>query len=343
MLRGQSIEEQATSWSMPVAMLGKHGKAVNMIERVGSLYSLGSLRIVKRLDAGNFNDSFLVSDDKNEKYVVRTSEGPIPELEGSLAIQDIVFKSGCSVVGPRMSANNRYSELLEDTNGGKMAVSVIDYKEGVTHDIIEENSISIKTFFSIGYHLAKLHTAFSEIDIDDTNLNKWFERGNCFNCLNEEHKGLEKDSYFASKYLEYQEMCKKKYGDDRIIHCDIHFDNILISGSSVYFCDFDDVCLGDHRMDIALLLFDLAIINDPAGDWATINHYATSIIDGYNGESKTSKVAISDLLDCFRLLELSFFILYGEQDINDLRDGWVRRYLLNRKEMIVNDQPFWRA
>ena len=57
MLRRQSIEEQGTSWSMPVAELGKHGEAVNMIERVGSLYNLGSLIIVKRLDAGNFNSS----------------------------------------------------------------------------------------------------------------------------------------------------------------------------------------------------------------------------------------------------------------------------------------------
>ena len=328
---------------MPVVTLGKNGKGINMIERIGSLYNLGNLKIVKRLDAGNFNDAFLVSDDNNRKYVVRTSDDPIPELEQSLAIQDIVFKKGCSVVRPRMSTDNRYSELLEDTNGQKIAVSVIDYKEGVTHEIIEENSISVGTFPSIGQQVAGLHRAFSDIDINDVKLNKWFDNDNCFNCFDQEHKNLEKDSYFVSKYLEYQEICKKNYSDNQIIHCDIHFDNILISGSSVYFCDFDDVCLGDHRMDIALLLFDLAIINDPAGDWATINHYATSIIDGYNGESKSSKVATSDLLDCFRLLELSFFVLYGEQDVNDLRGGWVRRYLLNRKEMIVNDQPFWRV
>ena len=326
---------------MPVVTLGKNGKGVNMIERIGSLYNLDNLRIVKRLDAGNFNDSFLVSDDNNRKYVVRTSDDPIPELEESLAIQDIVFKKGCSVVRPRISRSNRYSELLEDTNGREMAVSVIDYKEGVTHEIIKENSISVSTFPSIGQHLARLHRAFSEIDMNDVKLNKWFDNDNCFNCFNREHKNLEKDSYFVSKYLEYQEICKKKYSDNQIIHSDIHFDNILISGSSVYFCDFDDICLGDHRMDMALLLFDLAIINDPIGDWATINHYAASIMDGYNEESKTSKVAISGLLDCFRLLELSFFVLYGEQDINDLRDGWVKRYLFNRKEMIANNQPFW--
>ncbi len=312
-----------------------------MIERIGSLYNLDNLRIVKRLDAGNFNDAFLVSDDNDRKYVVRTSDDPIPELEESLAIQDIVFKKGCSVVGPRMSRSNRYSELLEDTNGREMAVSVIDYKEGVTHEIIEENSISVSTFHSIGHHVAKLHRAFSEIDINDVKLNKWFDNDNCFNCFDQEHKNLEKDSYFVSKYLEYQEICKKNYSDNQIIHCDIHFDNILMSGPSVYFCDFDDICLGDHRMDMALLLFDLVIVNDPIGDWATINHYAASIIDGYNEESKSSKAAISGLLDCFRLLELSFFVLYGEQDINDLRDGWVRRYLFNRKEMIANGQPFW--
>ena len=39
-----------------------------MIERIGPLYDLGNLRIVKRLDAGNFTDSFLVSDDNNRKY-----------------------------------------------------------------------------------------------------------------------------------------------------------------------------------------------------------------------------------------------------------------------------------
>ena len=326
---------------MPVVTLGKNGKAVNMIERVGSLYNLGNLKIVKRLQAGNFNDSFLVSDDSDKEYVVRTSDDPIPGLEESLAIQDIVFRKGCSVVRPRMSRSSRYSELLEDTNGREIAVSVIDYKEGVTHEIIEENSISASTFHSIGQHVARLHRAFSEIDINDVKLNKWFDSDNCFNWFKKDPKSLEKDSYFVSEYLEYQEICKKYYRDNQIIHSDIHFDNILISGSSVCFCDFDDICLGDHRMDMALLLFDLAIINDPIGDWATINHYAASIIDGYNEESKTSKVAISGLLDCFRLLELGLFVLYGEQDINDLRDGWVKRFLFSRKEMIANNQPFW--
>jgi len=312
-----------------------------MIERIGPLYNLGNLRIVKRLDAGNFNDSFLVSDENNRKYVVRTSDDPIPELEESLAIQDIVFEKGCSVVRPRMSRDNRYSELLEGTDGRRIAVSVTDYKEGATHEIIEEHSISTNTFHSIGQHVAELHRAFSEIDMNDVKLSKWFDNDNCFNCLNPEHKNLEKDSYFVNKYLEYQEICKKKYSDSQIIHSDIHFDNILISGSSVCFCDFDDICLGDHRMDMALLLFDLAITSDPIGDWATINRYATSIIDGYNEESETSKVAISGFLDCFRLLELSFIVLYGEQDTNDLPDGWVKRFLFNRKEMIANDQPFW--
>ena len=309
-----------------------------MIERIGPLYDLGNLRIVKRLDAGNFNDSFLVSDDNNRKYVIRTSDDPIPELEESLAIQDIVFKKGCPVVRPRMSRGNHYSELLEDTDGRRIAVSVTDYREGATHEIIEENSINVSTFRSIGRHVASLHGAFSEIDMDDIKLNKWFDNDNCFN---QEHKNLEKSSHFVSKYLECQEMCRKKYSDNQIMHSDIHFDNMLICGSSVYFCDFDDICLGDHKMDMALLLFDLAIVSDPIGDWARINHYATSIIDGYNEESKTNKVAISDLLDCFRLLELSFFALYGEQDASDLPDGWVKRFLFNRKQMIANDQPFW--
>ena len=318
-------------------------KETGMLKRIGSLYGLGEVNMIRRLDAGNFNDSFLVSNSDDMRYIVRTSHDIVPQLEESLGIQDTLHRQGCSVARPRTSTNDRYSESLEDGDGRRITVSILDYWDGVTHRIIEKESISVDAFHAIGQHLARLHQALSEIDTDDVKLNKWFDSDNCFSCFDREHKNLEKDSCLLNTYLECQDRCKNKYSAAHIIHSDIHFDNILLCGSDVCFCDFDDMCLGDHRMDVALLLFDLAIVNDPPGDWNAINRYATSIIDGYNKARGQRTLAISDLLDCFELLDLSFCILFRECELDGIEDGWVKRYLLDRDERIVNDKPFWRA
>lgn len=318
-------------------------KKTGMLERIGSLYGLGEVTMIRTLDAGNFNDSFLVSNSDDMRYVVRTSHDIVPQLEESLRIQDAVYRRGCSVARPRRSTNDRHSESLEDADGRRITVSILDYRDGVTHEIIEKDSISVDTFHAIGQQLARLHQGLSGIDSDDVNLNKWFDGDNCFNCFDREHERLEKDSCLLSKYLECQDRCKNRYRADQIIHSDIHFDNILICGSEVCFCDFDDMCLGGNSMDVALLLFDLAIVNDPPGDWNAINRYAISIIDGYNQASRETKHAISDLSDWFELLDLSFCILFRECELDDLGQGWVKRFLLDRNQRIVKNQPFWRA
>ena len=318
-------------------------KETGMLERIGSLYGLGELEMIRRLDAGNFNDSFLVSSSDGIRCVVRTSHDIVPQLEESLRIQDTLYRQGCSVARPRSSINDRYSESLDDSDGRRITVSVLDYRDGVTHAIIEKDSISVDTFHLMGQHLARLHQGLSGIDVDDVSFDKWFDSDNCFNCFDREHEKLEKDSCLLNMYLECHERCKNKYSADQIIHSDIHFDNILICGSDVCFCDFDDMCLGDDRMDVALLLFDLAVVNDPPRDWNAINRYATSIIDGYNEASGERTLAISELYDWFELLDLSFRIVFRECELDGLEEGWVKRYLLDRNDRIVKNQPFWRA
>ena len=318
-------------------------RETGMLERIGSLYGLGEVEMMKRLNAGNFNDSFLVSNSDDMRYVVRTSHDMVPQLEESLRIQDTLYRQGCSVARPHRSTNDRYSESLENGDGRRITVSILAYRDGETHAIIEKGSISVETFHAIGQQLARLHQALAEIDRDEVKLNKWFDSDNCFNCFDREHQNLEKASCLLTKYQECQDRCKNKYSADQIVHSDIHFDNIIICGSDVCFCDFDDMCLGDRRMDVALLLFDLAVVNDPPRDWNAINRYATSIIDGYNKASGDTKLAISDLPDWFELLDLRFCILFRECRLDGMEQGWVKRYLLDRNERIAKNQPFWKA
>jgi Ser/Thr protein kinase RdoA (MazF antagonist) len=132
------------------------------------------------------------------------------------------------------------------------------------------------------------------------------------------------------------------YQNLQMIHGDIHFDNIIIGKSNTFFCDFDDVCIGDYRMDLALLLFDLAIISTPIGDWSTINKYANRILKGYNENSNHPNVEFDDLEPLFKLLEINFYIEFRTLESTDLEDGWIKRFLINRRDSVESKKVFWR-
>lgn len=308
-----------------------------MTKEVARLYNLPNVKIVNQLKSGNTNASFLINTDVG-KFVLRHLLVDKDKTEINLQIQERIAKATDLAAVPIQSINRRYVETSEIDKEKNKSISLVKYIEGETHNIIESDTIEEDYFSSIGKNLAYLHKELANEELPIKEMPRWYEGENCFN-INELHKSRNQTE---SKYMEIKEYCKNNFLENQLIHGDIHFDNIITNHGKTWFCDFDDLCVGDYRMDIALLLFDLVIITNPFGDWQKINENADNILKAYNENSSRKDVKVEDLHKLFKLLELGFYIEFGDYDISCLEEGWVKRFLTNRKKQVEDDINVWR-
>jgi len=300
---------------------------------------LNNSHIVHKFQAGNCNESFLLTDGVN-KYVLRFVSDNSVLTEQCLRIQNAIHENTEIVAKPHKSINNRYIDSIMLPDGGIKTVSLVDYLEGESHEVLEENYLSSTLCSLIGHNMAMLHIALQQAKNLNINIPKWYERYNCLTIDND--KQTENDE-IVERYLKLRAFYSQELHENEVIHGDIHFDNIIIGKSGAFFCDFDDVCSGDYRMDLALLLFDLAIITNPLGDWKGINTAANSILTAYNSCNKEHIIKIEELYGIFNLLELKFYIDFRSTNYLENDEGWIKRFLTNRKESIDNNHVFWRA
>ena len=310
-----------------------------MIAQINKLYNLNNSHIVHKFQAGNCNESFLLIDGV-DKYVLRSVNSDIILTEQCLCIQNAIHENTKIVARPHKSINDRYIESITLPDGNTKSVSLVNFIEGESHEVLEENFLSTTLCSLIGNNIAMLHIALQQVKNLNIRIPRWYEHYNCLTVGNDKH--IENDA-IVDRYLKLRAFYSQELHENEIIHGDIHFDNIIIGKSGAFFCDFDDVCFGDYRMDLALLLFDLAIIKNPLGDWKGINTAANTVITAYNSCNKEHAVKLEELYGIFNLLELKFYIDFRSTSYLENGEGWIKRFLTNRKESIDNNHGFWRT
>jgi Ser/Thr protein kinase RdoA (MazF antagonist) len=308
------------------------------IDPIMKRYNLKDAHLERTFTAGNSNESFLLSDGR-KKYVLRfLNDANLENAEKYLEIQNLVHATSGLMSRPLRSIHGHFIEKVVFPKGIQKTASIVEYIDGETHEVLDKDNLSGELCIMIGRNLRQLHHALAQVDLAHLEIAKWYEGENCFTL---EVPETDEDPVIES-YKEKRETCKNTYAKSDLIHGDIHFDNTIIKESNVFFCDIDDLCLGDTRMDIALLLFDLAIIMDPAGDWESINRAADGILRGYNENINREAVACTDLEPLFKLLELKFYSEFRSWSPSSLEEGWVKRFLLNREESVLNNKEFWK-
>jgi Ser/Thr protein kinase RdoA (MazF antagonist) len=309
-----------------------------MVTGFSALYRLTSPRIEGSFQSGTANRSYLIASAEGE-FVLRTSQRQDPRLESVLSFQHALFEMGGPVALPVRSVNNRFLERVDDASGQGLYVSVLKYVQGKTHTMIPKGGLDEEQCYNIGRGMAHLHRTMRNIDRARFSLGRWEDGENCFTYELSDREHV--DDPITAKYLQQKRKCMEKDGPQQAIHADMHFDNIILAHDRVVFCDFDDICIGDVRMDLALLLLDLPIVVDPSEDWAKVNRLAKGILAGYGSDDAGKAMGLQDLSDYQKLLELSLYLAYREHAYRSTDDGWIRRFFRDRKERIMNDVEYW--
>ncbi|OGN97411.1 MAG: hypothetical protein A2Z71_10895 [Chloroflexi bacterium RBG_13_50_21] len=132
--------------------------------------------------------------------------------------------------------------------------------------------------------------------------------------------------------------------DFGLIHEDLHFANFLIHpNGQVTIIDFDDCAYGWFVMDVAMALFDLLVLYNPASEKDSQNFacgFLTNYLSGYRQEKDLPQFWQSLIPKFLKLKELCIYAdLIGHSDIT-LPDSWVGRFMRNRSIRIADDLAY---
>jgi Ser/Thr protein kinase RdoA (MazF antagonist) len=309
-----------------------------MVDCIAGLYGLGAPKIERSFESGTANRSYLITSAEGE-FVLRSNKRLDPRLERSLSFQEALFKTGGPVAAPMMSVNGHFVELVSDSTGQELYVSLLRYVPGRTHTMIPKDGLDEHQCFRIGRSIAKLHEAMMSIDRKRFSLEPWDSSENYFS--GDPSEGQDTDDPIVEKYLQQRRRCMSFGEPQQAIHGDMHFDNIILGDDRVVFCDFDECCIGDAKMDLALLLLDLPIVVDPSEDWATIDLRANKILLGYSSDNVHGVVEMKDLSDYQKLFELSLYLAWRQHSEQSAGDGWIPRFFRDRKRRIMENVEYW--
>ncbi len=275
---------------------------------------------------------------------MRTSppDGNFHSLDQSMRYLTNHFSIGSPVVQPIRARSGNLVEEVVALDGSRCCVTATRKSPGLTHDHLYKDTLSEQAFRSIGNALAIFHKNSQKIGYADWDFPELLDADNCFNVW---HYDERIDKRIIGKYEKQRESyaehlpSQEDYG---VIHGDIHFDNIIVDTTSnaVTFCDFDDICRGLYVTDLAMILFDLAIIMRCENKAGVVRNLAEIVVNSYSDSRKVDRISLSEMEGFLKLLELSLFIqYYGLYKNSDPLDGWLKLFYEGREERILCDTP----
>ena len=339
---------------------------MNRIDELASLYGVSSTALRRCELQGNYNETFEF-EWEGRSYMLRVS----PDWHDVGSLQKIMrylqehSRLGSPVVEPKASLQGLLVETVIDpeAENRKRLVTVTAKAPGVTHELLEESSLSRGMYRRVGEATARIHNNAAAMGTAAWKFPVWYESDNCFNAT-EYPETL--DPRIVAKYQLVKEHCREQTLDAiglavraeendlktstwGVIHGDLHFSNILIDNHSqrITFCDFDDACLGIYAMDVAMIVFDLKIILQCIDKQQVFERMVSEILAGYNAVciGQPEALTLDDLESFLKLLEISMFLqcwsMYEEArtDGHDLT-GWLGLFYAGREQRILADLPY---
>lgn len=264
-------------------------------------------------------------------------------LHGVLAWMDFLAANRMSVPKPIPSDEGKLVETVERGNKS-YAVVVFEEAVGILVEKLVHEQWSAEQYERLGRTVGRMHALAKCYEPAHASLRRpnWDEIGNCFNPI-----GLLDESQTAilqrrSEVLDQVATLPK--GDDSygLIHADLHFGNVLMdeTSSAITIIDFDDCCYGWYAMDIAMTLFDMVVVRDPADRDAFALEFLDALLDGYRKENPMDSYWIGQLPHFLKLLEIGVYSqVYRNYDPED-SDSWVGKFMADRRSRIEGGVPY---
>lgn len=298
------------------------------------------------LSGGHYNAVYQFP--QGDKYAVLRigiEDCPRNQTLGMLEWLHFLKLAGAPIVAPLPSINNHLLESLK--HYGKVYIlTAYEKAEGTLAENIPPSEWDDKLFQSIGKAAGKLHHLSAGYRPSRPALTRpsWYDGYE----IQEATEKLDRSTDPAREKLadlihELRQLPNSStvFG---LIHGDLHFANFIIQNNEqVSIIDFDDCVYGWFAMDIAMALFDILVLYNPASEEDSQKfaiNFLSNYLAGYRPENDLAPFWLSQIPKFLKLKELCIYAtLISHPDIA-LPDTWVGRFMRDRSARIANDSPY---
>lgn len=270
-----------------------------IIQRVNALMHSNDAKIIKRLEGGMSNYTYVV-ECQGKKYTYR-----VPGKYADKFVNRVEEWTNIQKVN-KLDLNNE-TIYLEVLSGEKLA----KYVEGTIMsetDVISYNDISVKALKKLHNSDLKFtdYNAFARLDLDEQYCRE---------------SGFEHPREYV-ELRKYLDEIRKTHGNIKLVpcHCDYQPTNLVISGDKLYVLDwefagmndpiYDIACYGNAGFDKALSLLEVYVGHKPTKEEMKRLYFHRSFqcLQWYNVAIFKDKVGLSkDLNMDFNQIALMFF------------------------------------
>jgi Ser/Thr protein kinase RdoA (MazF antagonist) len=262
-------------------------------------------------------------------------------LEWVLFLHD----EGAPVIAPLVSINNHLLENLEQ-DGIRYTITAFEKAEGTLAEDIPPPEWTDDLFCSIGKAAGKLHHTSHRYKPSHPGFTRpmWFDSYEVHEATSLLATSTDPARDKLAALLIELKQLPTSTSEFGLIHEDLHFANFLIlPDGHVSIIDFDDCGYGWYAMDVAMALFDVLVLYNPAGEDERKRfayRFMSSYLAGYRQENPLPPFWLSQVPRFLKLKELCIYAtLIGNADIA-LPDSWVGRFMRDRSTRIANDIPY---
>ena len=254
-------------------------------------------------------------------------------------------RQGAPVAAPLPSSNGQLLEHLEFEHQ-RYNLTAFEKVTGTLAEDIPPSAWTDDLFRSIGSAVGKFHRISSGYQPGLLGFNRlhWFDSYEVQDAFR--HFADSPDSTVSKlRHLIHSlQLLPTSAEDYGLIHEDLHFANFLVDeGGQVTVIDFDDCAYGWFAIDVAMALFDVLVLYNPADEIESQNfalRFMTAYLSGYRREYNLTAYWLGQIPRFLKLKELCIYAtLVGHPDAA-LPDTWVGRFMRNRAERIANDLPY---
>lgn len=317
----------------------------NLLHLACSLYNTSSYRLTP-LSGGHYNAVYQYPTSTGAAILrIGLEDCPFEQTRAMLDWVNYLVQHRAPVSVPVLSVQGNLQESLEFA-GSRYTLTAFEKANGILAENIPPPEWTPDLYRSIGQAVGCFHRISSSYQPAETSPARpqWF---NSFEIIEAETK-LEIRGDSAKEKLTRMIAELKQLpvspSDFAIIHGDLHFANFIIQPDGmVTIIDFDDCSFGWFAIDVAMALFDVLVLFDPANDTQAqefSQEFLSNYLKGYRKEFQFSAYWQSQLPRFLKLKELCIYADLVDHPDASCLGTWVGNFMRGRTERIANNLPY---
>jgi Ser/Thr protein kinase RdoA (MazF antagonist) len=270
---------------------------------------------------------------------------PAEQTLGMLEWARFLHDHGAPVTAPLPSTNHHLLEHLE-FEGAHYIITAFQNSEGTLAENIPPSEWTDHLFCSIGRAAGKFHRISLGYTPSSPTLTRpmWFDSYEIVEASTLLASSRDPAREKLAALVESLKLLPADPSDFGLIHDDLHFANFLIQADGmISIIDFDDCVYSWFAMDVAMALFDILVLYDPASEvdkQAFARRFLSNYLVGYRAEKEMSQSWLEQIPRFLKLKELCIYAtLIGHAEIAQ-PGSWVERFMRDRSARITGDVPY---